>query len=216
MNRPVTDIDEFMKNLRMCVGCGQTRIWGGACITCGARIWQGAALAIGRRMNKGGGLYGVLDVKRLVTTRNAGKWCLLPYDGHKRGCPNFGQKPGCPPHGVSIDRLVDVTRPMYLVLASFNVAAHVRKMKELHPKWSERQCRDVLYWQGTVRVELKRNVAYAMRYLGCDAFTYCPEGAGVNVFVTARLAGLALEKVRHLNIDHHIALIGHSPARGGK
>jgi hypothetical protein len=65
-----------------------------------------------------------------------------------------------------------------------------------------------LYWQGIVRADLKRSLKAAMGYLGCDAATLCPEGRGVNVFVTARLAGIKLDKTRRITIDHHIALIG--------
>ena len=164
-------------------------------------------------MSRVEGLYGVLEVVRLVTSSQVEKWCQLPYPGHKNGCPNYGKKIGCPPKTVTIDRFVDIERPMYLVMAYFDLGAHARRMKEKHPNWSDLQCRNVLYWQNTVRAELRRNVRDAMKHLDCDEATYCPEGMGVNVFVTARIAGLRLEKIRHLDVDHHIALIGHSPQK---
>ena len=104
--------------------------------------------------------------------------------------------------------LIDIYQRMYLVYSSFNLQAHADWMKTRHPNWSERQCRNVLYWQNMARADLRRTVAAAMSFLHCDAITYCPEGLGVNVFATARLAGLKLDKTRRLRIDHHIAIIG--------
>jgi hypothetical protein len=113
---------------------------------------------------------------------------------------------------MSIVDFMDTESPMYLVYAAFHLEGHADYMKARHPGWSERQCRNVLYWQQTVRVQLRRNVYAAMTLLGLDAVTYCPEGMGVNVFVTARLAGIGLDKTRRIRMDRHIALIGHRKA----
>lgn len=156
------------------------------------------------------GLCSTLEVKRLVTSDKVGAWCRLPYPGHPRGCPNIGRPPFCPPGSVHIVDYLDTSRPIYLVYSFFHLESHAEWMKCRHPHWTDRQCRNVLYWQGSVRAELRRNVSAAMSFLGCDAVTYCPEGQGVNVFATARLAGLRLDKTRRIRIDHHIALIGHS------
>lgn len=205
--------DRGVSRTKICVACGQTRFArGGGCLVCGSEFTRWRKEVEVLDMSKIKGLLGVLEVKRLVMSPHVGQWCLLPYPGHKRGCPNFGKKPGCPPDAVNIHRFIDISRPMYLVYsARFDLAGHAEKMKKYHPTWSARQCRNVLYWQGTVRAGLRRRVRAAMGYLACDAATYCPEGMGVNVFVTARLAGLRLDKTRHLSVDHHVALIGHSP-----
>ncbi len=59
----------------------------------------------------------------------------------------------------------------------------------------------------------RRYVIAAKSFLGCDVSTNCPEGQGVNVFATARLAGLRFDKTRRIGIVHKIALVGHSPER---
>jgi hypothetical protein len=104
--------------------------------------------------------------------------------------------------------MMDCARPLYLVYETFDLEGHAADMKVRHPDWSDRMCRNVLYWQGSVRARLRMNVRDAIEKLGCDSVTYCPEGHGVNVFATARLAGLAMDKTRRLKLDHHIALIG--------
>lgn len=159
-------------------------------------------------MSKVKGLFGTYEVKRLVTSPHVGKWCRLPYPGHPRGCPNIGRPPFCPPGSIYIVDYIDTTKSMYLVYARFNLAWHAEWMQKRHPGWSQRQCRNLLYWQQIVRADLKRAVKAATGFLRCDAATYCPEGQGVNVFVTARLAGIKLDKTRRIGIDHHIALIG--------
>lgn len=45
---------------------------------------------------------------------------------------------------------------------------------------------------------------------GLNIAALCPEGMGLNVYVTARLAGLYLEKIHNLSICRHVALVGHS------
>jgi hypothetical protein len=134
----------------------------------------------------------------------------LPYPDHKRGCPNYG-RPGCPPDAARIVDYLDTSRPIYLVYASLDLEHRAAWMRSRHPDMSNRQCRNCMYWQRIVRAELRLNARAAMQFLGCDAVTYCPEGQGVNVFVTARLAGLKMDKTRRIRIDHHVALIGYSP-----
>jgi hypothetical protein len=94
-------------------------------------------------MSKVDGLFGTWEVKRLVTSPQVGKWCRLPYEGHKKGCPNYG-RPGCPPGAQSIVDLLDPEEPIYLVSAMFNLKHHSKWMKMRHPDWSERQCRNVM------------------------------------------------------------------------
>ncbi|MEM5789005.1 MAG: hypothetical protein AAGU11_16960 [Syntrophobacteraceae bacterium] len=154
------------------------------------------------------GVRNTLRLDRIVYSAKVGEWRRLPYPGHPKGCPNQGRPPFCPPNSTALVDYLDTARPVYLVFEYFWLKNHADGMREKHPGWTDRQCRNLLYWQGIVRAGLKRNVAAAMSILGCDVVTYCPEGQGVNVFATARLAGLALDKTRRICIDHHIALIG--------
>lgn len=151
----------------------------------------------------------IYRVKRLVTTDQTNKWCRLPYPGHPKGCPNWGIKKGCPPEDPRIlEKRFELASPLYLVASWFNVEAHARRMKDIHPTWSERQCRCVLYWQGTSRAELYARINIARRMLDVDMHSTCPEGLWVNVYATARLAGLKLGKIRDLKVCQHVALLG--------
>jgi hypothetical protein len=106
----------------------------------------------------------------------------------------------------------DINRPLYFVIEEFDLAAHALKMG-LNPKLtSERQRRCLLYWQQPVRARLESKVQDFMVEKHLNAYTTCPEGMGVNVFVTARLAGLKLDKTRNISTSHHIALVGYKKA----
>lgn len=204
---------EWIKATRVCTGCGQMRLGGRTCLVCMSTEWRnwkykGESLEQISLNNPGYMYFDAYPVARLVTSPNVGKWCRLPYPGHPRGCPNFGKKPHCPPNVIPIDRFIDISLPMYLVRAQFNLRSHAERMKSMHPGWTNRQCRSVLYWQNSVRAKLRDKVRTAMSDLSCDAVTFCPEGMGLNVFVTARLAGLRLDKTRRLEMDNHVALIG--------
>lgn len=150
----------------------------------------------------------IIPVKRIVLSSKTGDWCRLPYPGHPKGCPNYGKSSKCPPKAPTLLDYFDFNRPVYLVVAEFDLQTQIKKMAALHPDWSNRQCRCVLYWQGTVRKILKERTAEAMKLLNATAATACPEGMGLNVFATARLAGLKMDKTRRVITDHHIALIG--------
>jgi hypothetical protein len=59
-------------------------------------------------------------------------------------------------------------------------------MKQIHPKWSDRQCRCLLYWQPRVRAQLS---SMCMRFQSAhpgSVFTLVPEAMGVHVIRTAQ------------------------------
>jgi hypothetical protein len=82
----------------------------------------------------------------------------------------------------------------------FDIGAHARKMKMLHPGWSDRQCYCCLYWQGTVRSRLRdleecflTDGAGDIRFPEHVA-TQCAEAMGVNLTETMRInCGIELE-----------------------
>lgn len=157
-------------------------------------------------------------IKKLIVSSKIGDWCLREYPGHPKGCPNYGKKDGCPP-GTGPDSLgclFDLSKPLYFIHSEFDLAEHARRMKEKHPQWSDRQCRCVLYWQPASRKRLSTEVSVFMHKFGFNQYTTCPEGLGVNVYATARLAGLRLEKIRNISICRHVALVGLKAHRGGQ
>ena len=131
----------------------------------------------------GAGVWEVTEVPIDERARN-GVWCTLPYPNHKKGCPNYGKRDTCPPKAPKFE---DITKPPYFaVWVTFNLKEHARRMKEKHPKWSERQCRCVLYWQNTVRKRLKE-LSYMVKEIyekeyGELIVLEIPEANGINVF----------------------------------
>lgn len=137
--------------------------------------------------------------------------CRLPYEGHPRGCPNFGAAERCPPRAPRLYEAFDESGPFYAVYSSFPLGEHVIKMRAAHPTWSERQLRCVLYWQGTARKRLREEVA-AFRAEHPERewlVEETPEAMGLHVFETLRKAGVPLPwpPVEHA---YHVALAGPS------
>jgi hypothetical protein len=121
-----------------------------------------------------------------VRARN-GTWCRSPYPGHPKGCPNFDK--GCTakrPNFTTILGLYD----WYAIIENFDLKAHAEKMKVKHPVWSERQCRNPLYWQGTIRANLRKKAVSFPN----DILLDIPEACGINVFETMAHAGIILER----------------------
>jgi len=152
----------------------------------------------------------VYPVKRLVISDRVGKWCQLPYPRHPKGCPKYGVDNKCPPKAPTIKDFFDLSRPLWLVHSEFNLGNHILKMEKKHPKWTLRQCKCVLYWQQTSRSQLNQRILEALLHTGAMASATIPEAMGVNVYATARISGLKLERIRHLEICRHVALIGRS------
>lgn len=119
--------------------------------------------------------------------------CRRPYPGHPKGCPMWGCKDGCPPQARVLQRVLDLSRPVYLVCNRFDLAAHVRAMRAKHPGWSYRQLVCVLYWQPRARKQLRAKVKAALAEHPELQVLYCPEAAGVNVTETMRAIGVVLE-----------------------
>jgi len=152
-----------------------------------------------------------LRVKKLVYNSRIPDLCKLPYPGHPSGCPNYGKKPDCPPQAPFVTDILDVNRKMYLVYSEFDLESHVRRMKEKHPDWSDRQLRNVIYWQGTSKSQLRHRALRVLSIVNADVAILKGEAHGVNLYVTCSKSGLKLERIRDLRICHHVALVGWLP-----
>lgn len=77
----------------------------------------------------------------------------------------------------------------------FNLRLHSQLMKEKHPTWSERQCRNSRYWQGTARSILRDEVRFHLTRFGLHnaVVCYAPEAIGVNVTATMARVGVCLD-----------------------
>jgi len=126
--------------------------------------------------------------------------CYRPYPGHPRGCPNYGKRDRCPPQAKHLSDVLDMARPIWAVWTMFELAAHRDKMLALHPNWTRAQLDCCLYWQGTARKRLRREIAYCTdRNYGCFSTREpyialdTPEACGVNVTETMAKLGVKLE-----------------------
>ncbi|MCK5017418.1 MAG: hypothetical protein KAS32_10160 [Candidatus Peribacteraceae bacterium] len=120
--------------------------------------------------------------------------CCNPYPLHKHGCPNYGEKHGCPPTALFLPQLLDLEFPVWVIWNVFDFKGYCRKMKHRHPSWSKRQVRNCLYWQPTERKRLRETIV--KEYLTIHpkhTIVWCPEACGVNVTETMRRIGHHLE-----------------------
>ena len=150
----------------------------------------------------------IVPVRKLVHSPKVHYWCALPYPGHPKGCPYFDKRDECPTRTPHVTEVYDLTRPMYFVYNEFDLEAHIERMRAKHPGWSERQLRNVLYWQRTSKKEVGRRARMAIEMLKVDCIYHRPEAIGINMYATARHSGLKLEKIRNLKICRHIILLG--------
>jgi len=116
-----------------------------------------------------------------------GIWCCTPYQNHPNGCPNFVK--GCTKKRPDFKDIAN-KYDWFAITETFNLKAHAEKMKAKHPQWTERQCRNPLYWQGTVRANL-RNKTITMEG---DIVLDIPEACGINVFETMANVGVTLKR----------------------
>lgn len=151
----------------------------------------------------------IIDVTgKLDITMDAREWCKLSYPGHKNGCPNYGERETCPPKIKTIYECFDLSKQHWLAVVSFDLAAHVERLKEIHPDWSERQLFCCLYWQGSVRKQLKELCEDFVKNKSEICFSNCPEAMGINVFTTLSKFDVKLTK-NPKNIVYKVALIGY-------
>lgn len=123
--------------------------------------------------------------------------CALPYEGHPKGCPNFGRVDRCPPRSPLLYQVFDKDGPFYAVYSTFSLGDHVRSMRAKHPDWSPRQLACVLYWQGTARSRLRKEIATCKNVVRRPGAPWVvettPEAMGCDVTATMKSVGLHLE-----------------------
>lgn len=159
-------------------------------------------------------LEGIIEVNPVII-RPIHSMCLIPYPNHKKGCPNYGKKKGCPPGVLMFDRFYDLSKSIYAIYNKFDFKGYINRMREKHPDWSKRQLECCLYWQGTARKRLKERIEIFKKLADCiNLFPYgryvvntVPEAMGVNVTETMKRVGIELEWPP-VNVAYQIALAG--------
>ena len=130
---------------------------------------------------------------RLVVDHSVRNLCSRPYQNHPRGCPNYGKRKSCPPQARTIDDILDLCMPTYVVWNVFDFQEHTSRMKAKHPEWSQRQAECCLYWQGTARKQLRDKVLAFRRIYDTLLPVLTPEACGVNVTATMSSVGEKIE-----------------------
>lgn len=141
--------------------------------------------------------------------------CYRSYPGHKKGCPNFGKKDGCPPNTPLLGDVFDLSKAVWAVWVDFDFAGHKARMLKLHPDWKKypRKVECCRYWQRTADNEVRHQVANfcTEKLLFKEAkrldVLYRPEAYGVNVTETMKNIGVILEWPP-VNIVRKIAFVG--------
>ena len=87
----------------------------------------------------------------------------------------------------------------YAIIEEFDLKVQAEKMKQNHPHWSERQCKNLLYWQNSVRKRLRdKAIKYKTQlskgYSWIGFLLEIPEAQGINVFATMEKVGIILCK----------------------
>jgi hypothetical protein len=146
-----------------------------------------------------------LKLKKIIKYNNINKWCKLPYPAHPNGCPNYNKKKTCPPKALSFEKLIKP--PFTLVAVKFNLKEHIKKMKQKHPNWTDKQARCVLYWQNKVNKQLRELSEKTAAKIPNSMILHMPEANGVNLFETCKKVGLILEP-NPQNILWKMSIIG--------
>jgi len=158
---------------------------------------------------------GIYDVTgQLVIDVRARQWCRMPYPDHPNGCPNYGQRPTCPPEAPLLMDWIDLAQNHWLAVVGFDLRQQVNVMRAKHPTWTVRQARCLLYWQPSVNRHLRLLAQDACRMHPGTVATLCPEAMGVQVIRSARRAGVPI-KPRPTEAVYKVALLGYPIAPTG-
>lgn len=127
-----------------------------------------------------------------------GLLCQRRYQGHRKGCPNYGKRDTCPPHAEQWNQEFVDNHLWVAVWNKFAFGDHVKYLRRVHPAWTRRQLECCLYWQPTARKRLKMLLDQFMTELSDEgraeaAIWKIPEAHGVNVTQTMASIGVFLE-----------------------
>jgi len=146
----------------------------------------------------------------IVPLKTYRSWCTIPYPGHPKGCSMWNKGKRCiqtTRKMHTFDEFFDRSAPMWFVWIEYDLGAWARKMKERHSDWSERQCRNVLYWQAA---EKKRRNKFFEQFIIKrrlkGKYAGITEGFCINVYATCRNAGLILDPIKDIQIVRKIIL----------
>jgi predicted metal-binding protein len=119
--------------------------------------------------------------------------CKKPYGCNKHGCINWDHKKGCPPNIETVEKILDLSKPILVVWNVYPYGENADRLQSIHPEWSRKQCECSRYWQGTARKQLKEKVKI-FNIIFPDLYVlWTPEATGVHVHKTMKRIGIKLE-----------------------
>jgi len=134
-----------------------------------------------------------INPKEIPLNIDSPKFCCKPYPNHPKGCPNYGKKNGCPPNVSSLNKILDFNKEVFFIYTDFDIGSHAKKMKKMHPDWSERQIYCCLYWQPKARKMQRQEEARCKKEKSIDLILTSPEAMNVNVTSLMKKVGVNLE-----------------------
>ena len=155
--------------------------------------------------------------------------CTQQYYKHKKGCPNFNKKDGCPPKISHISQEYDISS-IHLLYVKFPFLDYVSARGEIHTDWNLRQLANQRHWQNHLRSTLDMYWGSIREEYPYYKKIQNPEGQGVNVEETLKQYDIYLdwckkdEEENFIEVPmymHYVYLIGKSnyehgvPDQGG-
>jgi len=116
--------------------------------------------------------------------------CKKAYPGYKRGCPNYGKRPDCPPLAPHFADLYH--GQVRIVACVFDFAQYFRWRQSLRSTWTAKALRNPRHWQGHLRSAMNKHLK-TMTLKDDEEFILNPEAQGIDVTATCAAAGLQLE-----------------------
>ena len=138
-----------------------------------------------------------IQPKDIEYNKKIQQWCLLSYTKHPHGCPNYGHERHlngirydlrprvirvCPPTKVLIDRILDFSKPLYVIYNEFEVGKDAEERRLNCPKLkTPGEWYNLRYWQNRARAELYSEAAKFLDKNPAAIVDLCPEARGVNL-----------------------------------
>lgn len=117
--------------------------------------------------------------------------CTQPYYKHKRGCPNFNSKEGCPPGILHISQQYDLSA-INILLIKFPFYEYISLKQELHSDWGLRELINQRHWQGHLKSNLNEHWEDIKEGYPEYKVIKNPEAQGVNVEETLKNYDISL------------------------
>ena len=118
--------------------------------------------------------------------------CTQQYHKHKKGCPNFNRKQGCPPHIQHLSQQYDL-ESINMLLLKFPFRYYISLKQQDHPDWSLRQLSNQRHWQKHLKANLNEYWNNTKEEYPGYKVIENPEGQGVNVEETLKLLNIDLD-----------------------